>query len=1033
MNSERKYYATLGGMLALVLFMVTVTNSVAQHLQQRPQTHSPLPPESTARIESRLAVPGVIALAARDVLEAAQNSSATAISQREDDALKQASHDYYQGEYDSAMRLARSLAQKTEGRSDDHAQRIRGQALLLLANCEMQAGDWENARRHLDMIPRNTPVDDVVAWLKGDTYSALGKYDEAITWYSAAAAKNTVIKHRVNARLAHALYAAKRWEEASKALETLIRDFPDYPRRPRALYEFAMAQEAMGKDKAAAQAFLTAWFEYPFHPFGKDARVHLAAYQDRGIKPATPYSPEQLLKKYRTLRIDKHWDDVRLLLDELRLEHQTESRNSAFEHEIAFEHALNDYGQRHFVSARDRLLTLAEKWEKGERAGLNRSNIYRFLSRTYSAMGELELALKAQDVMHESSPLRTRLSARAQLLEAHGRYQEAFEIYDKLVAANQRKSWEFTWLLYKTGQYDLAYENLASMAERSSGEKQAKYLYWAARTLENAEKPRDARAIFERIQQAHRTRYYGLQASNRILDIDQRLAVNNSLIAHAEDIANTADVALDAMDNAESGLAVASLAEDPRTALRGYAIEPVTRPTACNAIETGIACAPVTQEIPPQALQVLTNAISPTTKIGNILGLGAELVERDSDSDGSGSAPADSTPLPKQRLKRSPNKVTYTTQGRIHWEGRFGSSSSFARAKNGQIPGPQPEEARAYDEESYVGGLQRASATAGDVFPQLIRAEWLWNAGLDTAARWAIRDVAIEYRDLTSRYRPTKSPHELPALRWSYTIDNRRKNRAGFWGLQSEEKRFPAPAKPEAKTQLLTRQQKIYDRRSELRPILVDAFKEAGDHYMVRRYTMQIGGWYRNDPTGPGRTSWMQAYSRAFPSIVMREAKRYGLNPYVLWALMTVESSYNPDSISPALALGLLQVIPKTGLKTALMLGDADFGPMDLLDEEVAIRHGAFYFSELIKKFHGQELLAFAGYNGGPHRVGDWLDSRGNQTLDEFIEEIPFNEARGYSKKVARFIALYLRIYEGQDGLYIGQNLRADYRPEPRF
>jgi soluble lytic murein transglycosylase len=213
----------------------------------------------------------------------------------------------------------------------------------------------------------------------------------------------------------------------------------------------------------------------------------------------------------------------------------------------------------------------------------------------------------------------------------------------------------------------------------------------------------------------------------------------------------------------------------------------------------------------------------------------------------------------------------------------------------------------------------------------------------------------------------------------------------------------------------------------------MDAFKEAGDHFMVRRYTLGTGGWWRRDPTGPARDSWMQAYSRAFPNLVLKEAKRYGMNPYVLWALMTVESSYNPDSISPALALGLLQVIPKTGLKTALMLGDDDFGPMDLLDEDVAIRHGAFYFSQLLKKFHGQELLAFAGYNGGPHRVGDWLDSRGNQPLDEFVEEIPFTEARGYAKKVARFIALYLRIYEGGSELYIGQNVRSDYRPEPRF
>jgi soluble lytic murein transglycosylase len=158
------------------------------------------------------------------------------------------------------------------------------------------------------------------------------------------------------------------------------------------------------------------------------------------------------------------------------------------------------------------------------------------------------------------------------------------------------------------------------------------------------------------------------------------------------------------------------------------------------------------------------------------------------------------------------------------------------------------------------------------------------------------------------------------------------------------------------------------------------------------------------------------------------------MNPYLMWAIMTVESSYNPDSISPADAIGLMQVIPRTGIKVAEMLGDEDFGPFDLINEDVAIRHGAFYYSKLVEKFRGQELLAIAGYNGGPHRVAAWMDKRGDSMpMDEFVEEIPFTEARGYTKKVIRFLALYLRIYEGVDQLYIGQNMRMDYLPQPNF
>lgn len=177
----------------------------------------------------------------------------------------------------------------------------------------------------------------------------------------------------------------------------------------------------------------------------------------------------------------------------------------------------------------------------------------------------------------------------------------------------------------------------------------------------------------------------------------------------------------------------------------------------------------------------------------------------------------------------------------------------------------------------------------------------------------------------------------------------------------------------------------------------------------------------------------MQLYPRAFPELVTRAAERYGVNPYLLWALMTVESSYNPDSVSVAEALGLLQVIPRTGLKIAELLGDDRFGHYDLLDEDVAVEHGAFYIAQVIRKFYGQELFSFAGYNGGPHRVAEWLDQRGDMPLDEFVEEIPYDQAREYTKKVTYFLALYLRLYEGKDTLYIGQNIQREYRRMPNF
>jgi hypothetical protein len=53
--------------------------------------------------------------------------------------------------------------------------------------------------------------------------------------------------------------------------------------------------------------------------------------------------------------------------------------------------------------------------------------------------------------------------------------------------------------------------------------------------------------------------------------------------------------------------------------------------------------------------------------------------------------------------------------------------------------------------------------------------------------------------------------------------------------------------------------------------------------------------------------------------------------------------------------------------------------------------------------------------------------------MDEFVEEVPFGQARHYVKKVIRRLNIYMQIYEGRQRLYIGQNVSEEYRPQPNF
>lgn len=1015
----------------------------------------PLAADDMERIDEALKIPGVIRVSTASVSRAVASSQISAVASFESSALDRAREHLVEDRPVEAAavgeaileKIARSIDEKPD---DPKLREMQTQTRFLVAHALLRLNKSDEALEHLSKLEARHPIPDFEAWLTAESHERAGRHAEAARFFGKVAGMDTPLEHRAVVREAHNLFYAENWPEAAKKLGTVVDRYGEYPRRHVALHQWAIALENVDRLTDAADAYIQTWYEYPYREEGTKSLDRLAELEtEENVVPARMYSKYDLFKRYRLLRINKHWPVADRLFRELRNDYASESGHSAFEHDIDLQLALNSYASRDFEGALETIEKLERGYAEGHRAGISRATIYKYKSRTLSKLERHEDALAALDQMNLGSSERSRLYDRAEYLEDHGRYKEALAIYDKLYTAGYKRRWDFTWLLYKSGKYDKAYENLTSLAERSYGQRRAKYLYWAARTLENGGKLREAAKLFREVHDSHSHRYYGLQAASRLLDIEQRQSDSGTILTRAEDVSTSGEFVLEVFDEAEQALANSrDLAEDDqRLALKGHRIE-----EQVTKVSPGLVCEAETESddafckleggtLPPEALQVIRSTFSPSSKVGAVFATGVSAMDEPVDRDTDAVAELDREPIDEPRVplgkvdfqNSATRSAQYSTAARIYWGGRLGSATEFAAFREGSLYGPVPKKLKAYDEEGYVGGLERAAEQIGDLFPNIVRSYWLWKIGLTTPARWEARDVAIEYRELARRWKPGGAPHALDDQKWKYYIDNRRSGRTNFWGVADDELRFPVPVSSAARSALLARQREIHDRRREVKPIVLDALKEAGDHFMVRKYTLGTGGWYRRDPTGPARTSWMQAYPRAFPEIVMAEAEKNGVNPYLLWALMTVESSYNPDSISTADALGLLQVIPRTGLKTALMLGDDDFGPKDLLNEDVAVAHGAFYFSKLLHKFKGQELLAFAGYNGGPHRVGDWLDARGGQPLDEFVEEIPFDQARGYAKKVTRFLALYLRIYEGIDGIYIGQNLRPDYRPHPKF
>ncbi len=161
---------------------------------------------------------------------------------------------------------------------------------------------------------------------------------------------------------------------------------------------------------------------------------------------------------------------------------------------------------------------------------------------------------------------------------------------------------------------------------------------------------------------------------------------------------------------------------------------------------------------------------------------------------------------------------------------------------------------------------------------------------------------------------------------------------------------------------------------------------------------------------------WGSLYPKAYENAVEQEAKKRQLHPYLLWSIMKAETQYKADAISPVGAIGLMQFMPYTAKKVAIMLNE-EHRTKQLFEPDSAIKYGAMYLKKLSDELGGQYPLVAAAYNGGPHRVKLWLKNfRGpdnsNMDYDVFIEHIPFNETRTYVKRVVNYILTYQKIYE---------------------
>jgi soluble lytic murein transglycosylase len=160
---------------------------------------------------------------------------------------------------------------------------------------------------------------------------------------------------------------------------------------------------------------------------------------------------------------------------------------------------------------------------------------------------------------------------------------------------------------------------------------------------------------------------------------------------------------------------------------------------------------------------------------------------------------------------------------------------------------------------------------------------------------------------------------------------------------------------------------------------------------------------------------------------VQNNAYRHNLDPAIILGVMRQESMLNQDARSSVGARGLMQIMPKTGRQIARELNEKWQSEDSLLNPDVNVRFGAYYYKQLLDRYNGHIALATAAYNAGPGRVNQWLPKIQPVSADIWIETIPFKETRKYVTSVISYAIIYQ--YRIQSNLLKIRNLLPDIQP----
>ena len=153
-------------------------------------------------------------------------------------------------------------------------------------------------------------------------------------------------------------------------------------------------------------------------------------------------------------------------------------------------------------------------------------------------------------------------------------------------------------------------------------------------------------------------------------------------------------------------------------------------------------------------------------------------------------------------------------------------------------------------------------------------------------------------------------------------------------------------------------------------------------------------------------------YPKKYEEYVEKYAKEVNIDPLLIYSIIKAESNFKEKAKSSSGAQGLMQLMEATATEIANKIDEPLIEEESLFEPEKNILIGTTYYSELLKIFDENMILAVTAYNAGIGTFNQWIESGTIKKDGSDIENIPYKETNNYVRKIINNYKMYQYIYE---------------------